>query len=132
MKPAMTIGRLAEEAGVNVETIRYYQRRGLLDEPQRPMSGHRRYPQSAVARIAFIRHAQQYGFSLAEVQTLLAHLEGGSWRETREIAERKYAALTLHVGQLNRMRKALKTLIDRSRKGDGKGRDPIIAALSDD
>lgn len=125
----MTIGQLAQEAGVNVETIRYYQRRGLLDEPQRPMSGHRRYSKSAVERIAFIRRAQQYGFSLAEVQSLIAHLDGRSWKETRQIAEGKYAALSQHVSQLNRMRRALKRLIARSRNGDGKGCCPIIAAL---
>ena len=129
MKDGMTIGRLAKEAGVNIETIRYYQRRGLLDEPQRPISGHRRYPAAAVERIAFIRRAQQLGFSLAEVQDLLAYSDGRSWRETRVIAEKKYAALSEHVSQLNRMRNALRSLIAKSRKG-GKGCCPIIGSLA--
>jgi MerR family transcriptional regulator, mercuric resistance operon regulatory protein len=130
MKDGMTIGRLAKEAGVNVETIRYYQRRGLLHEPQRPLSGHRRYPASAVERIAFIRRAQQLGFSLAEVQGLLQYSKGGPWSETRAIAESKYATLTQHVEQLNRMRRELKQLIDRSMKGKERGTCPIIEALS--
>ena len=72
MPPAgMTIGRLAKEAGVNVETVRYYQRRGLLEEPQKPAGGHRRYQQSTLDRIAFIRRAQALGFSLAEIESLL-------------------------------------------------------------
>ena len=67
-RDAMTIGHLAKEAGVNVETIRYYQRRGLLEEPEKPIGGHRRYPRVALDRIAFIRRAQKLGFSLAEVR----------------------------------------------------------------
>jgi MerR family transcriptional regulator, mercuric resistance operon regulatory protein len=126
----MTIGRLAREAGVNVETIRYYQRRGLLDEPQRPMGGHRRYPLAALERIAFIRRAQQLGFSLAEVQALLVHADGRNRRATRAIAERKYAVLTAHVAQLNAMRRSLKQLIDKSREEDARDPCPIIAALS--
>lgn len=130
MKDGMTIGRLAKEAGVNIETIRYYQRRGLLEEPPRPLSGHRRYPVAAVERIAFIRRAQQYGFSLAEIQVLLRYADGRNWRETRSIAEKKYDALSLHVGQLNRMRRMLRTVIQKSRRGQERGCCPIIEALS--
>jgi len=126
----MTIGRLAKAAGVNVETIRYYQRRGLLAEPSKPQGGHRRYPASAVERIAFVRRAQQLGFSLAEVKDLLQHSDGKNHRETRRIAERKHASLDLHISQLTAMRKRLKALIERSLKVDGKGMCPIIQALS--
>jgi MerR family mercuric resistance operon transcriptional regulator len=128
-RDGMTIGRLAKEAGVNVETIRYYQRRGLLVEPPKPLGGHRRYPPAALDRIAFIRRAQKLGFSLAEVQALLEYVDGRSWRETRAIAERKYSALSMHVKQLNTMRRALRNLIQKSRKGRGKGCCPIIASL---
>jgi MerR family mercuric resistance operon transcriptional regulator len=126
----MTIGRLAKAAGVNVETIRYYQRRGLIAEPTKPMGGHRRYPARVVEQMAFIRRAQQLGFSLAEVKSLLTLADGGATRETRAIAENKYANLELHIDQLNKMRKKLKTLIDRSRKMKGRGPCPIIASLS--
>ena len=125
----MTIGRLAKAAGVNVETVRYYQRRGLIAEPEKPVGGQRRYPQAAVNRIAFIRRAQRLGFSLAEVESLLKHLEGRSWPETRSIAEKKLASLDLHVAELNRMRASLKALIEKSRKGKGRGRCPIISTL---
>jgi len=125
----ITIGRLAKAAGVNVETIRYYQRRGLIAEPTKPQGGHRRYPAGALERIAFIRRAQQLGFSLAEVKDLLQHSDGKNHRETRRIAERKHASLELHIGQLRAMRKRLKSLIQRSLKADGKGTCPIIEAL---
>jgi MerR family mercuric resistance operon transcriptional regulator len=129
MKDGMTIGRLAKEAGVNVETIRYYQRRGLLVEPHKPAGGHRRYPTSALERIGFIRRAQRLGFSLAEVESLIRYSDGRNWRETRTIAERKYATLSAHVEQLNVMRRGLKGLIAKSVAGRGRGRCPIITAL---
>lgn len=132
MQQGMTIGRLAKAAGVNVETIRYYQRRGLIAEPSKPQGGHRRYPPGATARIAFIRRAQQLGFSLAEVKELLQHSDGSNHRETRRIAERKHASLELHIEQLSGMRKRLKALIQRSAKAGGKGICPIIGALSED
>ena len=67
-----TIGRLAREAGVNIETIRYYQRRGLLPQPGRPLQGFRRYGDEALARLRFIKRAQQLGFTLREIKELLA------------------------------------------------------------
>ena len=128
----MTIGRLAREAGVNVETIRYYQRRGLLDEPQKPAGGHRRYLPSVLKRIAFIRRAQALGFSLAEVETLLEYSDGTHWKETRRIAQRKLESLLLHIDQLCRMRDTLKALIKQSVDGRGKGKCPIIKSLEGD
>jgi MerR family mercuric resistance operon transcriptional regulator len=131
MQQGMTIGRLAKAAGVNVETIRYYQRRGLIAEPHKPQGGHRRYPMIVVEQMAFIRRAQQLGFSLNEVKSLLVLAEGsGGAREIRTIAEKKYANLELHIEQLNKMRRKLKSLIDRSRKAKGRGPDPIIEALN--
>jgi len=125
----MTIGRLAQEAGVNVETVRYYQRRGLLDEPQKPAGGHRRYQPSALKKIAFIRRAQGLGFSLAEVESLLKYSDGTRWKETRQIAQRKLENLLLHIDQLCKMRDSLKVLIRKSFDGKGKGTCPIIRAL---
>ena len=68
----LTIGRLAQSAGVNVETIRYYQRVGLLKEPEKPAYGYRHYPPDTVARIRFIKRAQQLGFTLEEISELLS------------------------------------------------------------
>jgi MerR family mercuric resistance operon transcriptional regulator len=68
----LTIGQLAVSAGVGVETVRFYQRKGLVEEPENPRSGYRRYPAEAAQRIRFIRQAQEIGFSLREVGELLA------------------------------------------------------------
>jgi MerR family mercuric resistance operon transcriptional regulator len=129
MQEGMTIGRLAKAAGVHVETIRYYQRIGLIPEPHKPQGGQRRYPASATQRISFIRRAQQLGFSLEEVKKLLAFADGRNRREVREIAEQKYELLGARVDQLNEMRRKLKRLIDLSREAKGGAACPIIAAL---
>lgn len=128
MQAGMTIGRLAESAGINVETIRYYQRRGLILEPRKPPGGHRRYPADSVRRLAFIRRAQQLGFSLEEVKGLLALAEGHKPEATREIAERKLAVLDERADELDRMRGELRRLLERSRRSRN-GADAIIAAL---
>jgi MerR family mercuric resistance operon transcriptional regulator len=124
----MTIGRLAQAAHINVETIRYYQRRGLIDEPRKPLGGHRRYPVEIVRTLAFIRRAQQLGFSLEEVKTLLALSRGRNARATRDLAEKKLELLEGRVEQLNTMRKQLGKLIEASRKARD-GQDPIVEAL---
>lgn len=71
MKP-LTIGRLAKQAGVNLETVRYYERRGLLPRPPRSASGYRLFPAEAARRLRFIRRAQELGFSLKEIRELLS------------------------------------------------------------
>jgi MerR family mercuric resistance operon transcriptional regulator len=129
MRQGMTIGGLAKAAGVNVETIRYYQRRGLIHEPHRPPGGQRRYPTLALEQIGFIRRAQNLGFSLAEVKSLLDLADGRDGRATRVIAETKVTSLDLHIGHLQKMRQRLKSLIAKSRKAKGRGFCPIIEAL---
>jgi MerR family mercuric resistance operon transcriptional regulator len=131
MQQGMTIGRLAKAAAVNVETVRYYQRRGLIDEPRKPPGGHRRYATSVVNTINFVKRAQQLGFSLAEVKSLLDLSDGKSPGKTRAIAERKLATLQTHIGHLGKMCKRLLLLIGRSKKAKGRGFCPIIAALSE-
>ena len=111
MQSGMTIGRLAKAAGMNVETIRYYQRRGLLDEPRKPLGGHRRYPAQAVRQLAFIRRAQPLGFSREDVKGLLA-----------------LAVLESRAAELDKMKRALGRLVDASRRTRG-GSDPLVAAL---
>jgi MerR family mercuric resistance operon transcriptional regulator len=131
MQSGMTIGRLAKAAAMNVETIRYYQRRGLIEEPKKPMGGHRRYPPQAVRQLAFIRRAQQLGFSLEEVKSLLALADGGHATETRALAEKKLAVLTTRADELARMRRELSRLIEASRRARS-GRDPFVEALMAD
>jgi len=89
MTEPLTIGTLAKQAGVNVETIRFYQRRRLLDEPDKPPGGIRRYSQTHARRIRFIKEAQKLGFDLDEVADLLALEEGRHCREVEEIAGHK-------------------------------------------
>ena len=131
MRPAeLPIGALAESAGVNVETIRYYQRRGLLEEPDKPPGGHRRYSVSAVKRVVFIKRAQQLGFTLEEVKALLRLEDGQSCAETRALAEHKLAMIEERLADLNRMRRLLKNLISECAVGKRPRSCPIIATLS--
>jgi MerR family mercuric resistance operon transcriptional regulator len=128
----MTIGRLARAAGVNVETIRYYQRRGLVPEPDRPLGGQRRYPRSVLERIAFIRRAQRLGFSLEEVRRLI-ELDGSRRSpESRLLAERKLAVVETRIAELHAMRRKLKALVAASRRNPRAGSCPILAALRED
>jgi len=86
---SLTIGGLAKAAGVHVETVRYYQRRGLLREPARPLNGIRRY----VSRLRFIKHAQESGFSLDEVNALLGLSGRPACRASRAVAAKKLEAI---------------------------------------
>jgi MerR family mercuric resistance operon transcriptional regulator len=126
---SLTIGRLARKAGVHVETIRYYQRRGLLAEPARPPRGVRRYGDEAVARLGFIRRAQEVGFTLEEVGTLLKLGETPNCRGARTLAARKLAVVEARLADLERMRGALRSLVAQCDTGR-KRRCPIIDTLS--
>jgi MerR family mercuric resistance operon transcriptional regulator len=89
MSDDLTIGILAKRSGVNVETIRYYQRRHLLQEPSKPPGGYRHYSSEAVKRVRFIKRAQTLGFTLQEISGLLRLDERKACLETREIAAQK-------------------------------------------
>ena len=130
MREAMTIGRLAKAAGVNVETVRYYQRRGLLREPHKPPGGHRRYAAAVVQEIEFIRRAQQLGFSLEEVKSLMGMSDARDCSDARGMAERKYDSLGVRIAQLNGMRRQLKRLINACRRKARGAPCPFIAELS--
>jgi len=109
-----TIGEVARRAGVNVETVRYYERRGLVAEPPRTESGYRQYPASTVRRIRFVKRAQELGFSLREIAELLAlRVEAGApcgavLERTRE----KITDIDRRIADLERMREALLPLVD--------------------
>ena len=132
MDEELSIGSLAKAADVNVETIRYYQRRGLVDEPPKPLGGHRRYTATAAARVRFIKRAQQLGFTLEEVKELLLLEDGQSCREARTLAERKLGLIEKRVADLNRMRRSLRGLIAQCAEGKRPRSCPIIATLSAD
>lgn len=127
--PTLTISRLAREAGVNVETIRFYQRRGLLPEPEKPLGGIRRYAQPDVARVLFIKGAQRIGFTLDEIAQLLQLDDGTHCAEARAIAERKLADVRDRLADLQRIEAALAQLVGRCASRRGKLSCPLIAAL---
>jgi MerR family mercuric resistance operon transcriptional regulator len=124
-----TISGLAHEAGVNVETIRFYQRRGLLDEPDKPLGSIRRYGQTAVARVLFIKAAQRIGFTLDEIAQLLQLDDGTHCSEARAIAEHKLADVRQRLADLQRMETALAQLVDRCAATRGRVSCPLIASL---
>ena len=125
-----TIGALARLAGVNVETVRYYSRRGLLAVPRKPAGGVRRYPAETVARMHFIRRAKQLGFTLTEIRELLT-LGDGDCRDVRDRAERKRAQIEAQLRDLNALKKTLDRLIISCRGDRQAAPCPIIAALTD-
>ncbi|MGH8435319.1 MAG: Hg(II)-responsive transcriptional regulator [Pseudomonas sp.] len=130
MGAELTIGKLAEAAGVNVETIRYYQRRGLLDEPPKPCGGHRRYPPDMAKQVRFIKRAQALGFTLSEVGGLLQLDEAYVCTETRALAARKLALIEQKIADLAVMRQALCGLLQQCTAGDGGAACPIIDMLA--
>ena len=131
MSATLTIGRVAEAAGVNVETIRFYQRLGLLAEPARPPGGVRRYGNEYVSRLRFVKRAQQLGFSLAEIQRLLALEDPQSCGKARSLAAEKLALVEARLSDLARMRDVLKELVARCDVRRGKVACPIIATLTE-
>jgi MerR family transcriptional regulator, copper efflux regulator len=114
MKPLL-IGQLARSANVGVETIRFYERSGLLGEPTRRRSGYRMYDQHAVTRLNFIRRAKQLGFTLSEIKELLAFQANpnATRAEVKAAAIAKVADIGERIRDLQRMRAALETLTDQ-------------------
>jgi MerR family mercuric resistance operon transcriptional regulator len=124
-----TIGTLAKDAGVNVETIRYYQRRGLVAAPARPLGGIRRYTQEHARRLRFVKEAQTLGFSLEEVGELLALEDGRHCREAEQLGCRKLELVRARIAHLRRVERVLTTLIDQCHRNAGKVCCPLVAAL---
>ena len=132
MSDRLTIGVLAKRGGVNIETIRYYQRRALLEEPLKPRGGFRRYPEESVKRVLFIKRAQTLGFTLEEIQGLLALDERKACMETRGIAAHKLQLIVQKIADLSKMKKSLARLV-RSCDASAAGAPcPIIHLLADD
>jgi MerR family mercuric resistance operon transcriptional regulator len=132
MTEKMTISRLADAAGVNVETVRFYQRSGLIDEPAKPYAGYRTYADSDVRRIRFIKRAQLLGFTLDEVANLLK-LEGSqTCARTRTLAARKLAIVEAKLNDLMAMKTALAAMVARCDREDARTDCPIIQALIND
>ncbi|MGQ0544486.1 MAG: Hg(II)-responsive transcriptional regulator [Betaproteobacteria bacterium] len=128
--PSLTIGKVAAAAGVNVETVRYYPRCGLLPQPPRPPGGVRRYSAETVARLRFIKRAQELGFSLAEVRRLLALGDPQSCGKARALAAGKLALVRGRLADLVRLERMLASLIRRCDAAKGKVCCPIIDSLT--
>lgn len=127
-----SIGQLAQTAGIGIETIRYYERRGLMPEPPRAASGYRRYPDDAAQRLRFIRRAKRLGFTLDEIIALLRLQAGGERADVKAAAEAKLAEIETRLADLERMRD---TLRDVTRRCSGHGPVagcPIIETLNAD
>ncbi|MCL6683756.1 MerR family transcriptional regulator [Sphingomonas alba] len=123
-----TIGGLAKAAGVGVETVRYYQRRGLLPEPPRPHGEVRRYCDEDVQRLKFIRSAQAAGFTLAEIGELIALDASDDRARARELAQARVAAIDEKILALQEARDALSGLATACAKKRG-GPCPILGAF---
>lgn len=127
----LTISIVAKQAGVGVETIRYYQRIGLIEEPVKPASGYRVYPAGTVARLHFIQRAKELGFTLAEIADLL-EIGEGKCDETRRIAAHKLELITAKIKDLESMADVLRKLIQSCEANHLHQGCPIISTLSKD
>ncbi len=125
----LTIGTFAKRAEVHVETIRFYQRKGLVPTPARPYRGMRRYDSADVERVGFIKRAQRLGFSLDEIGELLKLEDGTHCSEAAELATLRLADVRAKLADLTRIKTALSDLVGKCRVRHGNVSCPLIAAL---
>lgn len=126
---SLTIGTLADAAGVSVETVRFYQRQGLMLEPKRSPGSIRRYGKADLARVGFIKAAQRLGFSLEEVSELLKLEDGTHCTEARRLAEHKLRDVREKLAYLRRIELTLHRLVDRCDSARGAVKCPLISSL---
>lgn len=129
---SLTIGRLARAAGVGVETIRYYQERGLLPVPASDGGTYRRYPLALVDRIRFVKRAQELGFTLDEIGELLELEDGADRRSIRRIASNRLGQIERKLEDLGRMQRLLTHLLHACEHTKAELPCPIIATLATD
>jgi len=127
----LTIGVFAKAAGVNVETIRFYQRKGLLPEPDKPYGSIRRYGEADVRRVRFVKSAQRLGFSLDEIAELLRLDDGAHCDEASHLAEHKLKDVREKMADLARMEAALSELVYACHARKGSVSCPLIASLQE-
>lgn len=130
---AMTIGTLAEAAGVNVPTVRYYERRGIIAEPPRTASGYRQYDEEVVHRIRFIKRAQALGFALDEIEDLLGlRVDDPAACETvEETTWAKLDSVESKIRELERLRTILRELVRSCEERERTGPCPVLAMLEE-
>jgi len=125
----LTIGHLANHADVTIETIRYYQHKGLLKEPDKPTSGYRQYPADAITRIRFIKRTQQSGFTLKEISELLT-LDSRHCADVRKIAEQKRQQIDEQIKDLISLRTVLDNLVRGCQENPSTEHCSLIDSLS--
>ncbi|MGH9076474.1 MAG: MerR family DNA-binding protein [Acidimicrobiales bacterium] len=130
----MRSAEVASEAGVNVQTLRYYERRGLLAEPERLDSGYRAYGPEAVRVVKFVKRAQGLGFTLEEIESLLVLAGGGpaSCDAARGLAEEKIARLEEKIASLMTMRDSLRQLTETCTRPRSRRECPLLHAIEDE
>ena len=129
----MKIGQLAREAGVPIDTVRYYERNGLLPEPQRQASGYRAYRPEDVQRLRFVRRAKGLGFTLVEIGELLtlSDRREEDMAPLREVATIKLHEIDQRMAELARIRAGLQSLLEACPGHGALGRCPILGALTE-
>jgi MerR family mercuric resistance operon transcriptional regulator len=128
----MRTQEVADRAGVNAQTLRYYERRGLLAEPPRSPSGYRDYPASAVRVLRFVKRAQELGFTLADVAELLADGGPRSCERARTLAQSQIDGLDCKITDLCRMRVSLAELVATCERPRADRSCPLLAAIDTD
>lgn len=123
--PMLTVGKLGHLAGVTADTVRFYERAGLLNNAQRSTSGYRLYGAADVDRVRFIRRARDLGFSLEEVAQLLALSDGQGAPRIREVAEKRLVEIDRRLAEITRVREALAALVEGV-QGDGSPKGSLI------
>ena len=126
----MKIGELAKLATVNIETVRFYERKGLIKQPVKPQSGYRQYTVEALERILFIKRSQKLGFTLEEISTLLS-MESAKCDEVQALAKSKLISVRNKLHDLKQMESALKSLLKDCQTNAERAGCPIIDALVD-
>lgn len=129
MQSFMTIGQVARQAGVTVETVRFYQRQRLIAEPKKPLSGYRLYGKDTIARLRFIKRAQELGFTLKEISNLLL-LGDGHCADTKGLAAKKLATVKAKIADLQAMRKVLEELIRKCETNPDQKSCPLVTSLA--
>jgi MerR family transcriptional regulator, mercuric resistance operon regulatory protein len=128
MTNKLTIGKLARELDINIETIRFYERKKLIRQPTKPIQGFRSYPLETLKRIQFIKFSQDLGFTLSEIKILLS-LNDQPCGQVQELAEKKLASVRDKISDLNRLELALNGLLTQCESNQEKDHCPIIDTI---
>lgn len=123
-----TISKVAKQLDINIETVRFYERQGLIQQPLKPEIGYRHYPDATLNRIRFIKRAKELGFTLEEIANLLS-LDHSPCSQVQDLAEHKLNAVKQKMADLRRLETALKTLLVQCHNNDDESHCPIIDSL---